>query len=609
MIRIALINMPFGGLHIPSLALTQLESILSRNFGEQISIDILYVNHDFGKLFGTRLYQFMSDNGVTTVTGLTDWLFRQVAFPELPDNQIEYLARYKKSLRLTDDELDFLLTRRALMNDTFEELIDLYALDSYSIVGFTSMFDQSVASFAMARKLKERRPEILTILGGASCELLTGEIIAKRIDSIDFVFSGPALKSFVQFISNYLRGDMDACHHIRGVYSRKNLDWAMGKKLNQIGEELDINDRIPLDYTSFLSSLSAKLPELSPELFFETSRGCWWGEKSHCTFCGLNGVTMGYRSMAPERAIEQFNELFSNYKVPLFFAVDNILSKDYFDRVIPYIKVPEGSNVFYETKLLTNEAHMKVLADSGITRIQPGIEALSTTVLKIMRKGTTAFQNIVFLKATLKFNLLPDWNLLIGFPKEPEDVYGKYVADIPFLVHLPAPGSTFPVRFDRYSPYHNTPEEFGLQLEPLDFYSMIYPFSSEELNDFAYFFADRNYDNSYMLNLARWRKKVEVVVGYWNTRWAQADGKIRPELKLIEERHVIYDSRSGEVKEYELSEEVIDVLNCLNQPMGISTLKHRMKELDEETILSCVNQLKENNLLFQEGDSMLSLVC
>jgi hypothetical protein len=72
---------------------------------------------------------------------------------------------------------------------------------------------------------------------------------------------------------------------------------------------------------------------------------------------------------------------------------------------------------------------------------------------------------------------------------------------------------------------------------------------------------------------------------------------------------VIYDSRSGEVKEYELSEEVIDVLNCLNQPMGISTLKHRMKELDEETILSCVNQLKENNLLFQEGDSMLSLVC
>ena len=28
----------------------------------------------------------------------------------------------------------------------------------------------------------------------------------------------------------------------------------------------------------------------------ETSRGCWWGERSHCTFCGLNGMGMTYRS-------------------------------------------------------------------------------------------------------------------------------------------------------------------------------------------------------------------------------------------------------------------------------------------------------------------------
>ena len=35
----------------------------------------------------------------------------------------------------------------------------------------------------------------------------------------------------------------------------------------------------------------------------ETARGCWWGERQHCTFCGLNGATMAFRSKTPERVL------------------------------------------------------------------------------------------------------------------------------------------------------------------------------------------------------------------------------------------------------------------------------------------------------------------
>lgn len=31
-------------------------------------------------------------------------------------------------------------------------------------------------------------------------------------------------------------------------------------------------------------------------LLYEASLGCWWGEKHHCTFCGLNGTTMKFRA-------------------------------------------------------------------------------------------------------------------------------------------------------------------------------------------------------------------------------------------------------------------------------------------------------------------------
>ena len=60
-----------------------------------------------------------------------------------------------------------------------------------------------------------------------------------------------------------------------------------------------------------------------------------------------------------------------------------------------------------------------------------------------MRKGTTAFQNIGLLKECLAHGVVPDWNLLIGFPGEPEQVFEKYVRDLPKLVHLPPPGAPF----------------------------------------------------------------------------------------------------------------------------------------------------------------------
>jgi len=51
-------------------------------------------------------------------------------------------------------------------------------------------------------------------------------------------------------------------------------------------------------YGSFLDALETNFPDgaVEPLLLFETSRGCWWGERSHCTFCGLNGLDLAYRA-------------------------------------------------------------------------------------------------------------------------------------------------------------------------------------------------------------------------------------------------------------------------------------------------------------------------
>src|SRR5262249_27521165 len=155
-------------------------------------------------------------------------------------------------------------------------------------------------------------------------------------------------------------------------------------------------------------------------------------------------------------------------------SVDNILPREYLTAVLPQLETPKNVTLFYEVKADLKEREMAVMAQARVLHIQPGIEALSTTTLKLMRKGTTSFQNLKFLKHCLRYSVKAFWNLLVGFPGEPEEVYKKYYDDLPLLLHLQPPSGAFPVRFDRFSPYYTRAQEYGLKLNPCEFYEMIY---------------------------------------------------------------------------------------------------------------------------------------
>ena len=103
-------------------------------------------------------------------------------------------------------------------------------------------------------------------------------------------------------------------------------------------EELD-NLPIP-DYSDYFEQLAVSPieAEISPSVLIETSRGCWWGAKHHCTFCGLNGDTMGFRSKSPRRVIDELVYLRQRYGVTKVDSVDNILDLRYTTEVFPELK-------------------------------------------------------------------------------------------------------------------------------------------------------------------------------------------------------------------------------------------------------------------------------
>lgn len=614
MLRVALINMPFADWHRPSFALSQLAALIRREYPGEIDIDVYYLNQDFASHIGASKYNEIATSIDHLMTGVGDWIFRKVAFPDEPENSTQYFLRYYREPRWREFRSQILKLREGL-EDFCRELIDKYELASADVVGFTTMFAQNVPSIALARIIKALNSKAVIVFGGANCESPMGDVLAKKIGVIDFVFSGPALISFPEFIGCLARGEPEAVHAIRGIRSRRSIG---GDDIRAaIGAERNIDDFFEPDYESFLNWLAgqpelmtAQTDETQPILYFETSRGCWWGERSHCTFCGLNGLDMNYRTMAPDVALRQFRWLFGFASwCTRYHCTDNIMPKTYTKQVFPRLEQPPGASIFYEVKLPLSERELAVMAKASVNKVQPGIEALSTETLRLMHKGTTVFQNIQFLKNCNRFDIAPVWNLLIGFPGETEAVYKKYEADIPLIIHLPPPTGVFMVRFDRYSPYFNQASEYQLDLSPMDYYSLIYPFQEQDIRQLAYFFRDKRI-SPYMEDAVKWIARLNEGVSAWKRAWEAGSDK-RPRLCLEQGQHgawLIRDSRFGSPDRVEPIDDIGKrILQRLSSPASPADLAKDLG-IEPAAVSRRLQLFQERKMLFVENDSVLSLV-
>ena len=626
--KIHLINMPFGYLRLPSIALTQLKAVIQQQFNGQVDTSIHYLNLDFGAFIGTGLYDFIAENPAAMHCNIGEWFFRNAAFPEAPDNTTDYLDHFDLQSEWVEPIQDYsdgikipvskdqmalkffvniLLEKREKLNDFLDELIEKYQLYQCDLIGLTSMFAQNLPAFALARKLKARNPNLIIVMGGANCESPMGEEIASQIPSIDFVFSGPALRSFPCFIQYLLDRRPEFCHTIDGVFSQTNLVASrVGSGVQRRGAELDINTWIDLDYDDFIQLIKVKWKTLRvvPVLLFETSRGCWWGARSHCTFCGLNTNSMGYRAMNPEMAVLYLNKFFKKFgkKVKYYSSVDNIMLREYLESVFPKLKVPDDLFIFYEVKADLSKAELKILAQSKIRTMQPGIESLNTATLKLMKKGETAAGNISLLKNSTETGIRMAWNLLIGFPGDPESSYEVYAADFDALYHLQPPKSVYTVRFDRYSPYFMKPGDHGLVLVPADFYFYLYPdWSFEKLFNLAYYFEDANTEAEYKKITTRWLPGINNKIDRWVARFNGEDQLLRPLLFLEPQTGCIYDTRSGFLNIQPLSELEKRLLIALDQPTKLISLFQLIQDTGPPEIEDNLNGLIHKKYVYHEN--------
>ena len=510
MIDVCLVLMPYAAIERPSLALGILKACLK---GKDIESTVLYPNLWLAEEIGLVKYTAISQSPPVLLMG--EWTFSGVAFPNFqPDHSqyfntiFEQLIRVRQSSAIAHQKTEIMQALWAVRQKTalFIDRVARSILDLRPrIVSCSSTFQQHCASLALLRRIRELAPEVITLMGGANCEGPMGIATYRAFPWVDFICSGEGDEMFAKLCRQLLDkgrelAATDLPYGAIGSAPRSNFV-ALREAPRASVTELD---KVPIpDYDDYFQTLETSkiAPYIKPTLPIETSRGCWWGQKKHCTFCGLNGSGITYRSKSPDRVVKEFTNLSQRYGLRKFFVVDNILDLGHINTVLPiFTTLKKPYSIFYETKANLKHQQIQQLAEAGVRWIQPGIESMHDSALKLLNKGNTALINVQLLKWARELGIYVSWNFLIGIPRESRKWYTDMLEWLPLIVHLQPPSGTTPIRYDRFSLYHEYSAEYRLTLVPNRAYSYIYPFSPEMMNELAYFFEDSKELNSEKLH-------------------------------------------------------------------------------------------------------------
>ncbi|HWW60267.1 MAG TPA: RiPP maturation radical SAM C-methyltransferase [Thermoanaerobaculia bacterium] len=610
MTDVALVTMPFGPVFQPSIALSLLRSGLTR-IG--IGSRTFYFSVDYAERIGLRLYAGISHFGRPPLMKLAgEWIFSGAVFGTSAEAEERYVndvlrkrrTDYRRAPRPVSEALVRTVVAARHGADTFiDECAKRVADENPRIVGLTSVFHQHLASLAIAKRLKALCPDVFIVIGGANCDGVMGAETMRQFGFLDAVVSGEGEEMFTTIVRRVLAGQ--AVDDLQGVYTRRNVDAKIAAGQFQPTPILMKMDEVPYpDYDEYFERFNRSRfsRRYTPRIMYETSRGCWWGERSHCTFCGLNGATMAYRSKSAPRAMEELRYLAGRYENSEIEVTDTILDLAYFKDFIPALaREKKDYTLFYETKANLRKDQVRMLRDARILRIQPGIESFSDDVLRLMRKGVTALQNVQLLKWCKEFGIHPQWNFLVGFAREPAEEYARMSRMLPLLWHLPPPADMVPIRIDRFSPNFNESEKLGFRnVRPLDAYAHVYPFDPAAIRNLAYFF---NFEYQQPQNVDAYAKPLERAVRAWISASSQSD------LFSIDtgDHLLIWDLRPGARHPLTMLSDASRLIylacDAVNHPRQLAS----QLALDVDAVIAELERLVAKQLMLQDGGRYLAL--
>lgn len=508
--RVALVVMPFAASDRPSLAAGLLKALLMQR---GIRCECKYFNVTFSRFLGQDRHEELSKL-FSTASLAGEWIFSQIYFGDSFSTWDTYCEEVlSRPPWGAPEEVWGLVQEAKRLAPTFLRIVyESCNWSDYDLVGFTSTFEQTMPSMCLARQIRQGHPRVKIAVGGANFEGSMGSVYFDLFPEIDYVSTGEADLSFPGLCENLAKGLEEVP---QGILYRRG---SVGHEHKPTSGPVHL-DSLPLpDYDDYLNVLTRTFPGARPVFIpLEASRGCWWGEKQHCTFCGLNGDSMAFRRKDWRRVAWEAGVLEERYRPDRLQFTDNILALDFFRTLLPHwAERPTRAPKFFEVKANLKREQVALLKKAGVVYIQPGIESFADRTLELMGKGVSAAQNIALLRWCQELDVTAGWNLIFGFPGEDLADYARILETMRKLTHLRAPSACALIRMDRFSPNFVRWKEKGFSaVRPMPAYRHVYPLAEEQLREVAYFFDYEHPDLGKVLELA---ESIVEFGGIWRER-------------------------------------------------------------------------------------------
>jgi ribosomal peptide maturation radical SAM protein 1 len=605
--KIGLISTPWPLYNRPSIQLGTLKAFLQARVPD-LRIEVFHFYLLLAEAIGYRFYQEISER-----SWLAESTYAALLYPKrFKKAQALYSKESVGNSILRQAEFKTLTSRIKKVTDAF---LRRQSWNTYQLLGFTISYCQLTSALYVIKWLKKRFPELIIVVGGSSTSGHTAHGLLKKFPEIDFVVNGEGETPLYQLIEHLRRRPLDLdLSKIQGVITNLTRP---DDPFDDSFSQLENLNEVPVpdydDYFDLLKTFHAR-KTFFPTLPVEISRGCWW-KRAHgsvkpagCTFCNLNLQWNGYRHKPAAQVASEIDFLTRRYQTLSVAIMDNVLPKQNSVEIFKQVaKLNKDLRLFAEVRATTTWKELKAMRECGMREVQIGIEALSSRMLKKLRKGTTTIKNLEIMKNCEALDIRSVSNLILQFPSSDEQDVAETLKTLEFVLPF------YPLKAVNFwlglgSPVWRCPKKYGLTAV-INHPKWGYLFPREIFREIPFIIQACRGDLAYQRKI--WRPVKEKIAG-WQKQYAEmrTGPGVLPILSYRDggDFIIIHQKRyRAEPASHRLKGTSRSIYLHCREPRSIKAILAAYPHVSDDKILKFLAMMVDKRLMFAENNTYLSL--
>ncbi|MCK5855983.1 MAG: radical SAM protein [Bacteroidales bacterium] len=478
--------------------------------------------------------------------------------------------------------------------------------DDTLLFGFTSKFHQWIPAMVVSKAIKQKSPSAKIVIGGFGSKEAALEAM-KMNPHFDFATWGEGEYPLLELSKQLNDKTFDFDNVARLFYRKQGV---ITLSTTNRSDYLDFHNYPFPSFDDYFLNYPEPDKKYKIVIPINSSRACSWNK---CKFCDYNS---GYkfRVRSPENIIAEIEFIANKYKSACFSFVDNdiFINKSHFEKLLDLMIASKNKHHYdYEfwAEMIPNENLnsdlMEKMQMAGFSQVFIGYDGISDSLLSKMHKSNNFSNNLFFVKYSLKFDIDPLVNIIIGLINENESDIQESIDNLHFLRFFYSKKET--------SLYH---DYVTLVISRMSkYYGMISDTekAAYNVNEITYLLPEHFSNHKDRFNLFSWKKPNITFAD----QWASMKEKEKHYIDNIYSYKISTVNRIPNFKEYRNNELIMDydftnpiywsVLVLANNKVIkfeeiLNELKTPHVNISSEKLLPILAELKSMKLIYCNDD-------